>query len=62
MAKVLSFRAEFGTSIEVDGVWYKLYAAIEVAPEGDETLADVKDKAWNTVVDEVEKQVDEIRR
>lgn len=60
MAKVISFRAEYGTSVEVKGVWHKLYAAIEVAPEGDEPIAEVKEKAWNTVVHEVEKQVEDI--
>lgn len=60
MARVLSFRAEYGTSVEVKGVWHKLYAAVEVAPEGDEDVAEVKEKAWNTVVTEIENQIEDI--
>lgn len=61
MAKIISFRAEYGTSVEIKGIWHKLYAAIEVAPESDdEPMDQVKEKAWNTVVHEVEKQIEDI--
>jgi hypothetical protein len=61
MAKVISFRAEYGTSVEVRGTWHKLYCAIEIQPDEGESVSDIKDKAWNTVFSEIESQIKEIR-
>lgn len=60
MAKVKSFKAEFGSSAEIKGVWYKFYAGIELEMEPGDDTEEVKKKAWNTVVHEVEKQLAEV--
>lgn len=60
MPKVKSFKAESGVSLELKGVWYKFYAGIELEIEPDDNVAEVKRKAWNTVNDEIEKQVQEV--
>lgn len=60
MAKIKSFRAEFGTSVELNGTWYKFHSAIELDMEPNDDTTEVKEKAWNTVIHEVEKQVREI--
>lgn len=60
MAKVKSFKAEFGSSIEIRGTWYKFNSAIELELEPGDDTEQVKEKAWNTVVHEVEKQVREV--
>lgn len=60
MAKVKSFRADFGVSAEIKGKWYKFSAGIELEFEPDDKPEEVKKKAWNTVVTEVEKQVHEV--
>lgn len=60
MAKVKSFKAEVGISVEIKGQWYKFYTGIEVEPEEGEDTTEVKRKAWNTVHNEIEKQVREV--
>lgn len=62
MAKVKSFKAEFGTSMEIKGMWYKFNSGIELEIEPDDDVADVKEKAWNTVINEIEKQVLEVTK
>lgn len=57
MAKVKSFKAEFGMSAEIKDVWYKFYSGIELEIEPDDDVSEVKEKAWNTVTHEVEKQI-----
>lgn len=61
MAKVKAFRAEYGTSVEVRGIWHKLYCAIEIEPDENEDVTEVKNKAWNTVFTEIENQIKDIR-
>jgi hypothetical protein len=60
MAKVKSFRAETGVSVELKGQWYKFYTAIELELEEGDDTAEVKKKAWNTVHAEIEKQFTEL--
>lgn len=60
MAKVKSFKAEFGASAEIKGIWYKFYAGIELEIEPGDNTEEVKQKAWNTVIHEVEKQMAEL--
>jgi len=62
MAKVKSFKAEYGMSVELGGVWNKFYCGIELELENGDDTQDVKKKAWNTVVLEVEKQVEDAVR
>lgn len=57
MAKVKSFTAEFGTSVEIKGTWYKFNSGIELDIEPNDELESVKERAWNTVIHEVEKQI-----
>lgn len=60
MAKVKSFKAEFGTSAEIKGVWYKFNSGIELDIEPGDDMEDVKNRAWNTVIQEVEKQMNDL--
>jgi len=62
MVKVRSFKAEYGMSVELNGVWNKFYCGIELELENEDDTQDVKKKAWNTVVLEVEKQVEDAVR
>lgn len=62
MAKVKSFRAEMGVSVEIKGTWYKFYSGIELDFEPGDTVAAVSDKAWNTVQNELEKQIVEVQK
>lgn len=57
MTKIKAFRVEYGSSVEIRGVWHKLHCAIEVEPDEGEDPATVKEAAWNTVFNEVEKQI-----
>lgn len=57
MAKIKAFRVEYGSSVEIRGTWHKLHCAIEIEPEEHEDPEDVKESAWNTVFNEVEKQI-----
>lgn len=60
MARMKSFKAEYGASAEIQGIWHKFYAGVEIElSEGDDT-AKVKEMAWNTVHHEVEKQVKKV--
>jgi hypothetical protein len=64
VAKVKAFRAEYGSSIEIQGVWHKIHCAVEIELDKNEQtpekIAEIKEKAWNTVIVEVEKQFKEI--
>jgi len=60
MAKVKSFKAETGLSLQIKDVWYKFYCGIELELEPDDDVATVKKKAWDTVSVEVEKQMKEV--
>lgn len=62
MAKVKSFKAEFGSSAEIKGVWYKFYSGIELELEPGDDTEDVKERAWNTVIREIEKQMEEVSK
>lgn len=57
--KVKSYRAEAGVSVEIKGNWYKFYNAIEVELDELDNVQEAKEKAWNTVHLELEKQVEE---
>jgi hypothetical protein len=60
MAKLKSFRAEAGISLDIKGTWYKFYCGVELEMEEGDNSAEVKQKAWNTVHQELEKQVLEV--
>ena len=57
MAKVKTFKAEYGMSIEIRGVWHKFGCSVEVEAEPDDDPVKLKEKTWNTVLLEIEKQV-----
>ena len=57
MAKVKTFAAEYGMSIEIRGVWHKFSCKIEAETEPGDDLINLKEKTWNTVLMEIEKQV-----
>ena len=59
MAKVKSFTTSFGISAEIKGFWQKFNCTVEVEPEEGDNLDEIKNTAWNTVIREVEKQVEE---
>jgi hypothetical protein len=60
MAKLKSFKVEYGSSVEIKGTWHKFNCGVELEIEdGDDTDA-VKKRAWNTVYNEIEKQVSEL--
>ena len=61
MAKVKEFEASYGLSIELpkangQAQWHKFGATIKLEIEENDILSDVKEKAWNTVISEVENQ------
>lgn len=60
MAKVVAFAAEYGVSAELRGHWHRFSARVEVAVEDSDEPSEVMKKAWNTVISEVEKQVQEV--
>jgi hypothetical protein len=60
MARVKSFRAEYGTSVEVRGNWHKLNCSIEIEVEPADSTEAIKERAWNTVYSEIEKQLKEL--
>lgn len=57
MARVKSFKAAYGTSAEVEGVWHKFHSEIEIELTEGDNVGDIKEKAWNTVKYEVENQI-----
>lgn len=60
MAKLVNFRAEYGTSVEIKGAWHKFSCAAEVEFSEGDNISEVKERVWNTVVVEIEKQVQEL--
>lgn len=60
MAKVKSFKAEYGCSFEFQNTWHKFYAGIEIEMEENDDTEKVKKMAWNTVENEVEKKIKEV--
>ncbi len=61
MAKVKAFRAEYGLSAEIKGIWHKFHAAIEIELTESDDIAEIKEKAWNTVINECEKQIKDLQ-
>ena len=60
MAKVKEMEASYGTSAEIGGMWHKFQFSMKVELADDEDLQETKEKLWNTVQLEVEKQVQEL--
>jgi len=60
MAKVKSFKAEYGCSFEFQNTWHKFYAGIEVEFEDGDDTQKVKEMAWNTIETEIEKKIKEV--
>jgi hypothetical protein len=60
MAKAKSFKAEYGTSVEIKGTWHKLSCSLEVEFEEGDNPAEVRERVWNTVYSEIEKQIKEL--
>jgi len=60
MASIKSIKAEYGASVEYKGVWHKFNFGIELELEKGEDSAKIKEKAWNTCEQEIEKQIQQI--
>lgn len=60
MAKVKTVEASYGTSVEFQGVWHKFQFSMALDVEDGDNVADVKSKLWNTVVLEVQKQIEQL--
>ena len=60
MARVKIIGAEYGTSFQIKEVWHKLSFKIETEVGPEEDLSEIKEKTWNTVIVEVEKQINSI--
>ena len=60
MAKVTKIEATYGTSAEIKGMWHKFSFSMEVELADDDNLDENREKLWNTVQLEVEKQVEEL--
>lgn len=57
MAKVIEISAEYGVSVEIEGVWYKLNTGMKIDPE----TANTKEKRamiFKQMFDECEKQLE----
>ncbi|WMU07969.1 hypothetical protein vBCtySFA88_00037 [Clostridium phage vB_CtyS-FA88] len=65
MAKLKSIRCEYGTSFQtggLNGVWHKVGCTVELELEDKDNTKKVKEMAWNTVVEEIEKQIEDIQK
>lgn len=60
MAKVSKIEASYGTSAEIKGMWHKFQFSMEIELAEDDNLEENKEKLWNTVQFEVEKQVEDL--
>lgn len=60
MAKVKTFGATYGTSVEINTVWHKIQASIEVEIEEGDDIEHVKAMCHNTVQLEVQKQLEDL--
>lgn len=60
MAKVKTIGASYGISFEFQNSWHKFNSSIEVELEEGDNISKVKEMAYNTVKNEVVKQVDEL--
>ena len=61
MARVKQFKAGLGLSIEINGVWHKFNCEVDVEPDENDDMEQVKSRAWDTVSDQIYKQIDEIK-
>lgn len=57
MAKVKEFKAGYGFSGSINGQWHKFSTEITIEIEGTDNIAEVKEKAWNTCYQEIQKQI-----
>lgn len=53
--------AQYAVSLEINKVWYKFSNSIELELEPEDDPAVVKEKAWNTVITECEKQLGKLQ-
>ena len=60
MAKVKSFKAGRGVTIEKNGVYHKFNCEIEIEIEENDNTQEIKNRAWNTVDTELEKQISNV--
>jgi len=58
MARMRTFRAMRGITVEHRGIWKKFECAVEIELEGGDDYEGVKEKAWRTVEAELVKQLD----
>lgn len=55
--KPVEIEATYGTSVEIKGLWHKFSFSMKVALEDGDDVSLAKEKLWNTVIAEVEKQI-----
>jgi hypothetical protein len=60
MAKIKEFTAEYSQSLQLKDSWYRVGAKITLEMEPNDDVATMKQRAWNTVEVEVERQFKEI--
>ena len=60
MAKVKTFTSGYGFSGSINGQWHKFNTEITIEIEPGDNIAEIKEKAWNTCYQEVEKQIQQL--
>jgi len=61
MAKLKEFSCGIGISVEKSGgVWWKINSSVTIELENGDDSKKVKEMAWATVEDEVQKKMEEI--
>lgn len=60
MARVKEIEASYGCSAEINGVWHKFVFGIKLEVEEGDDTSKVKEMAWNTCEQEIEKKFDEL--
>jgi len=60
MAKLKEFKAEYGLSVQIKDQWHRLSCAVTIEIEPGDNSVDIKRKAWETVDQEIDNQVNAI--
>lgn len=60
MAKLMTFRAGHGMSVEINRVWHRIDCAVEIGLEDGDNTEVVKKKAWDTIDREIEHRIMEL--
>ena len=60
LAKLLTFRAGHGMSVEINRVWHRIDCSVEIGLEDGDNTEAVKRKAWDTIDREIEHRITEL--